>query len=143
MKASKTLTTSIAAAAMVGVISLAYAQTADEAVGNQTNQSVAQVQPQESVTPVEAQMPQSPQSTDLQSVDTTAPRVAPSSTTTTPGETGQASMQAPTQAPMPVPMATPTDPMAPAQNASPAAASSYERNAAPVLTERSPRPDRN
>ena len=123
MKASKTLTTTLAAAALVGAISLAYAQTAQEPVDPNSMPVAEQIQPQ--VQAQEAALKradvQAPRATDVQPADTLQQQAVPATTTATPTEAS------------PTLMPTPT----------PAATSNYEPSPRPVMTERAPRPDRN
>lgn len=124
MKASKTLTTTLAAAALVGAIGLAYAQSAEAPAGTTGMPLAEQVQPQmqatdPAVTPADMQ---APQATDAQPATAPQPAAAP-----------QPSQAMPTE-----PAATPID-----ATPTPATTQSYEPSPASGLTERAPRADRN
>lgn len=131
MKASKTVTTIFAAATLVGAISLAYAQASADMQPAEPTQTEQQLQPGTDISPAPATDGSQPPVTQAQDASGT-----PAGTLAVPAETTST-----------MPAQTPVPAQAPVQ------AQTYDNNklttgnvpdnSAPLITERSPRADRN
>jgi len=134
MKASKTVTTIFAAASLVGAISLAYAQASADMQPVEPTQE-QQLQPAADISPAPATDGSQAPLTQAQDANGT-----PAGTLATPAET-TSTMPAPMPAPMPAqaPMKSQTyDNNTPTTGNMP-----VPDNSAPLITERTPRADRN